>query len=383
MQLLRALLLSCCLLSCARQLPPPERSSAPAERKPEPAESKPAESKPAEVKPARLIIGGDVTLGFHFEEYFDEQLAKGRSREELFEYGFQEVKRITDQADLFVVNLECPFTARGEKIPKNFNFRGRPELVGALLAGGVDAVSVANNHAMDYGAVGLFDTLETLDKAKIPHFGAGRNLAEARRPLFIERNGVRFAFLGYFFLGDRNIEPPEVIATESTPGVAGHRSDVSVMEAMLREDVAGARHHADVVIPFFHWGREGNLLPEPYQVRLARAGIDAGAGAVLGSHPHVLQGMELHQGAPVAYSLGNFVFGGNWNPKDKDSVLLDLRFSPAGFLSSALHPLRTDRYPELPMQPLLVEADAAAAVLKKLAEASKDFPTPLPPLGAR
>ncbi len=338
------------------------------------------EPKPERLAPARLIVGGDVTLGYHFEEYFDEQVAKGKSRDAMFDYGFREVKRVTDAPELFVVNLECPFTARGEKIPKNFNFRGRPELVGALLSGGVDAVSLANNHAMDYGEVGLLDTLQTLDQAKIPHFGAGRNLADARRPLLLTRNGVRFAFLGYFFLGDRNIEPPEVIATDTRPGVAGHGSDVNAMEAMLREDIAAARHQADVVIPFFHWGREGMLTPEPYQVQLARAAIEAGAGAVLGSHPHVLQGMELHKGAPIAYSLGNFVFGGNWNPRDKDSVLVELRFSPAGFLSAALHPLRTDRYPELPMQPLLVEGEAAAAVLQKLALASKDFPTPLPGL---
>ncbi|MGQ0507874.1 MAG: CapA family protein [Myxococcaceae bacterium] len=327
---------------------------------------------------ARVVVGGDVTLGYHYEEYFDDQVRQGKGRDEMFAYGFREVARATQGADLFVVNLECPFTDRGEKIPKNFNFRARPELVNALLAGKVDAVSLANNHAMDYGEIGLLDTLETLDRARIPHFGAGRNLTEARRPLLLERNGVRFAFLGYFFLGERNLEPPQVIATEGTPGVAGHHSDVAVMEAMVREDVARAKHDADVVIPFFHWGREGMLTPEPYQVQLGHAAIEAGAAMVLGSHPHVLQGLELHKASPIAYSLGNFVFGGNWNPKDKDSALLDLRFSPAGVISTKVWPLRTDRYPELPVQPILVEGEAAAAVMKKLSDASATFVTPLP-----
>ncbi len=119
-------------------------------------------------------------------------------------------------------------------------------------------------------------------------------------------------------------------ATETTPGVAGHFSDVEVMERMLREDILAAKAQADVVLPFFHWGKESTYDPLPYQVRLARAAIEAGAAGVLGSHPHVLQAMELHQGAPAIYSLGNFVFGGNWNPRDKRSALYQARFSPGG-----------------------------------------------------
>ncbi|HME92309.1 MAG TPA: CapA family protein, partial [Myxococcaceae bacterium] len=119
---------------------------------------------PAQGGPVTLVAGGDVTLGYHFEEYFDEQVSKGRTREEMFAYGFREVRSAAQSADLFVVNLECPFTSRGEKIPKNFNFRARPELVSALVAGGVGAVSLANNHMMDYGALGLLDTLSTLDE---------------------------------------------------------------------------------------------------------------------------------------------------------------------------------------------------------------------------
>src|SRR5437016_1637086 len=87
-----------------------------------------------------LVAGGDVTLGYHYEEYYDAQIAKGKSRDEMVDWGFARVKAVAADADLFVVNLECPFTARGEKIAKNFNFRARPELVASLLAGGVGAV---------------------------------------------------------------------------------------------------------------------------------------------------------------------------------------------------------------------------------------------------
>jgi len=335
---------------------------------------------PAQGGPVSIVAGGDVTLGYHYEEYFDEQVSRGRTREEMFAYAFHEVRPVAQAADLFVVNLECPFTSRGEKIPKNFNFRARPELVSALLAGGVGAVSLANNHMMDYGVLGLLDTLSTLDEARVPHFGAGRNLAEARRPAVLERRGVRIAFLGYFFLADHNIEPPEVIATETTPGVAGHPSDTAILERMLREDVALARTDADLVIPFFHWGREGNHLPEPYQVRLGHAAIEAGAAAVLGSHPHVLQGMELYRGAPIVYSLGNFVFGGNWDPRQKESALFRARFSSAGYLSSEIVPLQIDRYPRMPMQPFVLTDERAQSVLHHLAEYSGGFEHPLPEL---
>lgn len=322
-----------------------------------------------------LLFSGDVTLGFHYEEYVEEQISKGKPRDEMLGWGFDRVRGLTTKADVFVVNLECPFTSRGEKVPKNFNFRASPALVAGLESGGVDVVSLANNHLMDYGEVGLADTLSTLDAAKIVHFGAGRSLAAAREPAVITVKGTRFAFLGYFFLGDRNIEPPAVIATEKTPGVAGHHSDLELMKKWVAEDIGAARARADVVIPFFHWGREGKTQPEAYQVELAHLAIDSGAAAVIGSHPHVLQGMETYKGAPIAYSLGNFVFGGNWNPGDKRTALLELRFRGASFAGQKIHPAFSDRYPEVPVQPYFAEGDAGVAVLEHIEKISKPLRT--------
>lgn len=335
---------------------------------------------PVEPRPLTLTVGGDVTLGYHHEEWFDQKVAEGASREEMFAYGFKEVKPLVPDSDLFLVNLECPFTDRGEKLPKNFNFRARTEFVQSLIAGGVDVVSLANNHLMDYGEEGLLDTLATLDAAGIAYFGAGRNLAEARKPAIVERDGIRIAFLGYFFLGLRNIEPPAVHATASTPGVAGHYNDVNEMERMLREDVRLAKSQADLVVPYFHWGRERYFIAEPYQGRLARAAIEEGASLILGSHPHVLQGMELVGAVPVIYSMGNFVFGGNWNPKPKETALYKARLSKAGYLSSEILPLRSDRYPEKPAQPYPLEGEEARQVLGMLALYSSLFETPLPEL---
>lgn len=325
----------------------------------------------------KVLFAGDVTLGFHYEEYVSARQDGGFLPGE--PWGFEKVRDRTTKADLFVANLECPFTESNERLPKNFNFRASPKLVTALIAGGVDVVSLANNHQMDYGAAGLADTISTLDAQKIVHFGAGPDLARARQPAIVEKNGVKLAFLGYFFLGDRNIEPPEVIATADKPGVAGHHDDLKTIRGWVEADVKAARAKADLVIPFFHWGREGHAEPEPYQVELAHAAIDAGAAAVIGSHPHVLQGMELYQGRPVLYSLGNFVFGGNWNPTDKRTALVELTFDKRGFLTAQVIPAFSDDYPAHPVQPYLAEGDEAQAVLAHLKKISEGFKRPLLP----
>ncbi len=335
------------------------------------------------VGPVRLTFSGDVTLGFHVEEWADELVKKGTPKDQALVWGFEKVKDLTRASDLYVANLECPFTDKGTKLQKNFNFRARPELVAGLEAGGVDVVSLANNHLMDYGAEGLFDTLTVLDTAKIARFGAGRSLAEARSPAIVDVKGVKVAFLGYFFLGDRNIEPKEVIATDSTPGVAGHFTDTQALKAMLQADVRAAKKKADHVIPFFHWGREGRGNPEPYQVELGHAGIEAGASAVIGSHPHVLQGVEVYRGKPIVYSLGNFVFGGNWNPGDKRTALVHLLVTKDAVTKVELTPARSDAYPERPCQPFLVEGAQADDVLDHLAELSAGFKETLPELASR
>jgi poly-gamma-glutamate capsule biosynthesis protein CapA/YwtB (metallophosphatase superfamily) len=322
---------------------------------------------------ATLLFSGDVTLGFHYEEYVDEQVSKGKSKDAMLGWGFEQVKSVTQKADVYVANLECPFTAGGEKIVKNFNFRARPEFVSTLLAGGVDVVSLANNHLMDYGPEGLFDTLSTLETNKIKSFGAGRSLSEARAPLVIEVKGIKVAFLGYFFLGDKNIEPSVVIATQNTPGVAGHFSSLEELKKMVSTDILAAKQVANHVIPFFHWGKEGTTTPQDYQIELAHFAIDNGASAVIGSHPHVLQGIEVYKNAPIAYSLGNFVFGGNWNPKDKKTALLQLKIDSKSIRDVEVIPAFSDAYPQIPVQPYLAQDEKAREVLWHLKTISKQF----------
>ncbi len=327
---------------------------------------------------ATVTFAGDVTLGFHSEEFVDTLLAKGTPRDEALGWGFARVRDVTTRADLFVVNLECPFTGTSDVLAKNFTFKARPQLVEALLVGGVDLVSLANNHSMDFQAAGLFDTLATLDLHGLGHFGAGRDLSAAREPVLVSKNGVRFAFLGYFFLGERNIEPREVIATDTSPGVAGHFNDLSALKTMVAADVRAAKANADHVVVFFHWGREGQSTPEPYQVDLGHFAVDQGTSVVVGSHPHVLQGIEWYRGAPIAYSLGNFVFGGNWNPKDKRTALLNVRFSREAVGEVTVTPALSDDAPEHPIQPYF--PGDGGVVLDHLRTLSKAFDATIPHL---
>ena len=332
---------------------------------------------------ALIAAAGDTTLGYNLEADFDQRAATGVPEELIDTIYFSGIKPIFDWADLAIVNLECPFTEHGSPIPKNFNFRARPDLVQLLVQGRVGAVTLANNHLMDFGEIGVSDTIQTLDRAGILHFGAAGNLAAARAPLITERAGIRLGFLGYYFQDARDmLEPRTVYATERGAGVAGCYTDMACMTAMLEQDLEALCPHVDAAIPFFHWGHEGSNEVRDYQIALAHRAVDLGARAVLGSHPHRFQGVEVYRGAPILYSLGNFVFGGNKDPKDKLSAIARLVVPAAGPVSADLVPIQITRWPEAPFQPFPLEEEEKAAALAYLADLSRDFPATLPQLAA-
>jgi poly-gamma-glutamate synthesis protein (capsule biosynthesis protein) len=327
-----------------------------------------------------LAVGGDTTLGYNLEAHFDQQLEAGVPKEQLWPLYFAGVRAILDQADIALVNLECPFTERGKKLTKNFNFRARRELVRILSEGSVDVVSVANNHAADYGRAGLKDTLKTLDGAGIEHFGAGMNLREARRPAVLARHGLKIGFLGYYFQAEPDmLEPEEVYATEHRPGVAGCYEDLDCVRAQITEDVERLVSKVDAVIPYFHWGKEGSYEVQPYQVELAHQCVDLGCKAVLGSHPHRLQGVEVYREAPIFYSLGNFVYGGIKEPKDTLTAIARLEVG-RDRVQAELVPVQFTRWPEAPFQPFVLEGEAREEALRRAASYAQGFERTLPHL---
>lgn len=243
----------------------------------------------------RLLFAGDVYLSDHVLEAYD---AAG-GIDGVLSQGYQaEIQA----ADFFMTNEEFPFSTRGTPAPdKQFTFRVHPERVKLMQEMGIDLVTLANNHALDYGRDAMLDTIDTLDHAGIRHVGAGKNLAEARKPAIVELNGRTFAFIGATRVYP---EADWAAGTDSAGMFSAYDGG-----AALAEEVKAAKQQADYVIAYVHWGIEREETPNEVQKSIAHRLVDAGADLVIGAHPHVLQGLEYYQGVPIAYSLGNFVFG--------------------------------------------------------------------------
>jgi len=332
-----------------------------------------ADSLAAGARTITLVAGGDTTLGYNLEAHFDQQLAAGVPKDKLWPLYFAGVRPTLAAADIAIVNLECPFTKRGVKLQKNFNFRARPELVRILEKGSVDVVTLANNHLSDWGRDGVKDTIHTLDHAGIAHFGAGMSLEHARRPAILERDGVKVGFLGYYFQAEPDmLEPEAVYAAEDRAGVAGCYKDLACMRAQVTEDVTALAPRVDHVIPFFHWGHEGSYELRDYQIELAHLCVDLGARAVLGAHPHRVQGVEVYRDAPIFYSLGNFVYGGIKEPSDTLAILARLRLSSAG-VGAEVIPVEFTHWPDRAFQPVMLEGQPKWDALTRIAGYSRDL----------
>ncbi len=263
----------------------------------------------ARAEPVRLIFVGDILL----DDGPGRAIAAGRDPLAAF-------ASLLADADYRIGNLECPIATVGQPLDsKIYNFRAHPRVL-AVLKGRFDALAVSNNHSGDYGQAAFLETLDHLKQAGIASFGGGRNLAEAHAPLWIEKNGLRIAVLGYNEFKPRSFE-----AGPHWPGIAWSE-DSQVLADIRAARAAGA----DVVIPFMHWGWEREPEPTERQRQLARLMIDAGADAVVGGHPHVTQGTETYRGKPIVYSLGNFVFDGFDLPAAKIGWLLQMTVDRGG-----------------------------------------------------
>lgn len=204
-------------------------------------------------------------------------------------------------ATVMVANSEFTVSNRGTKMKgKTYTFRAKPERLKIYDEMGVDLVSLANNHVYDFGKDAFLDMLDSFEKYEIPHVGAGRNLAEAKKPFFFIINGKSFAFFGAT-RAEKNILTPG--ATKTSEGVFRCYDPTEAVELIkeLREDT-------DYVIPMIHFGRENSHDLEKEQVSSAKQYIDAGADMVVGHHAHVLQGVEIYKDKPIIYNLGNFLF---------------------------------------------------------------------------
>ncbi|MBD1860989.1 MULTISPECIES: CapA family protein [Trichocoleus] len=295
-----------------------------------------------------LMFGGDVTLSDAFEDLVGQD----------YNWAFADMKEYR-QADVAMVNLENPLTRATSPLPdKQFNFKADPESVEVLTDGGIDIVTLANNHAMDYEASGLIETLETLEQAGIHHIGAGRDIKEARRPEILEVKGQRIAYLGYY---DADLHAADIDVAGTNPT----RND------RIAEDIRAIRKQVDWIVVNYHWGEELAEYPVDMQIQLAHHTIDKGADLVVGHHPHVLQGAEIYKGRPIVYSLGNFIFGGN-SRSDYDTAVLKVALRDKQMKVEFL-PVEVTQY-----QPRIVSGDRGEQILNQIRERSSLFAQPMP-----
>lgn len=257
-------------------------------------------SPPRQVAKAGEASGAPVTLSFGGDVHFEGVIRSRLDRDPATAIG--PVADVLRRADLAMVNLETAITTRGTAQSKSFTFRAPPSAFQALKAAGIDVVTMANNHGMDYGPVGLADSLNAAKAAKFPVVGIGHDADEAFRPWTVTVKGQRIAIIGATHVLDDNLAAAWT-ASDGKPGLASAYQTERLLSA-----VRAARRSADTVIVDLHWGRELSQCPIERQREIAPKLIKAGADVIVGSHAHVLLGGGYLGPAYVDYGLGNFVF---------------------------------------------------------------------------
>lgn len=307
------------------------------------------ESEPV-VTTVTITATGDCTLARNynveysrsFTEYYDKY---GET------YFFENFREVFEQDDITLINLECVLSDATTHMDKTYCFKGDLSYTGILTSSSVEACSLGNNHIVDYGTEGTTDTQEVLTEAGITH-------------AFNETIG--------YYTTDEGVK----VAIVSTSVLSSTRA----WEHYVTEGTKTARESgADLVIVCCHWGIEGDHFPTDYQRELGHTLIDAGADLVIGNHPHVLQGIEEYNGKIIIYSLGNFSFGGNRNPSDKNTAVYQQTFTFVdGVLQSDITakiiPSRLsghDGYNDY--QPTIAQGEQAAYIIRKMNEYSKSY----------
>ncbi len=258
---------------------------------------------PTEEGSVLLAAVGDVMLARTVEEYAARYGV---------DYPFAPVAPALKQADIAVANLECSITLGGDPWPKTYVFRAHPSMAVGLARSGLNALSLANNHILDFGFAGLTETRRHLETRGLAVVGAGADRAEAERPLVYNVRGTRVAMIAWV-----SYAPADFAAGDARPGVA-YLDD---LDRMARQ-IEAAKEQADAVVGRLHGGREYEPLPTAQQQMAARRAVDAGADLVLGHHPHVLQPTEMYGGKLIVYSLGNFVFDIDNYDSARDGAIL-------------------------------------------------------------
>jgi hypothetical protein len=280
---------------------------------------------PEPEKLAKVFFAGDIMLG---------RSVSDKIKKNGLEYPFAEIKKTVYFSDYAIANLEGPLTKLNGVPQDTMRFHFDPALSDVLSAAGFDALSLANNHSSDQGTKGLAETVSNLSASKVAHFGEA------------DGSVARFSVSG------KNIS---VIGFDD---VSGKINPVQTAKIIAQEKLA-----TDIVIVYPHWGEEYKHTHSERQTMLAHSFVDAGADLVIGSHPHVVEGVEAYKGKPIFYSLGNLVFDQYFSPDTQRGLALSLNIGSAGLVSVDLLPY------EIPQsQPIFAYGEPKAKALQELAK---------------
>jgi len=270
-----------------------------------------------------LIFTGDVLLA----RSVNYQIKKQKN----VNYPFEKTASVLAEADLTFVNLESPFVENCPLTNEGMIFCGDPQNAQALVYAGVDIAALSNNHALDYGKEGLESTVRILEENKILAVGLGEAVIEDIR-------GLKFAFLGYDTVKSR------------------------VDESSLTDQIGEAKSAAGIVVVYFHWGIEYTSTPTQKQKDLAYLAIDSGADLVIASHPHWIQGIEIYEGKPIIYSLGNFIFDQGWSEKTKQGMVAKFSFCQDRLVDIEFLPVLIEHW----AQPRFLEGEEKKRLLDEM-----------------
>lgn len=264
-----------------------------------------------------FAFAGDILLDDEYAMMFRYR-SRGSDINDTFSAPLLERMR---SADVFMLNNEFPFSTRGTPTEgKTFTFRANPANIEMYAQLGVDLVSLANNHAYDFGEEALLDTFATLEEAGIPYVGAGRNIDEAKKPVYLIANGIKIAVVSATQI-ERNAVPDTKEATMTNAGVLRCMDPTALLEV-----IAQAKANSDFVILYIHWGTESQETTDWLQDKQAPIYAEAGVDLIIGDHPHCLQKIDRISGVPVVFSLGNYWF----NSKTQNTCLVEVAITKEG-----------------------------------------------------
>jgi poly-gamma-glutamate synthesis protein (capsule biosynthesis protein) len=247
-------------------------------------------------------------------------------------YPFQDTADFLRSADLTIGNLESALGTKGDAENKRYPFRAPPQAAASLTQAGFDIMSLANNHAMDYGPEALLEAIALLNDQGVAAIGAGGNHSQAHAPHIREVNGFKIAFLSYVHVpveASTGFDTASWTATDDAPGLAWGDP------AAIAADLSAVAGDVDLIVVALHSGFEYQAAPSAAQKAAAQAAIDGGADLVIGHHTHILQGIEFYQDGVILYGTGNFAFEIDGPP---ETAIFDIWLNENGVQQVAIRP---------------------------------------------